>query len=110
VVGAVLAHVASLVAMARSSPLAGPLPIVTWYYVAAGAALAVGGTLGGVLAAGPERSSGLDAALVLAHAQVNLLGWLGLTAARAGISKPGQARATSPPTATGGPRTRGPRG
>jgi nitrite reductase (NO-forming) len=78
VVGAVLAHVASLVMMARSSPLAGPLSIVTWYYIAAGSALAVGGTLGGVLAAGPERSPGLDAALVLAHAQVNLLGWLGL--------------------------------
>jgi nitrite reductase (NO-forming) len=78
VVGAVLAHVASLVAMARSSPLAGPLSIVTWYYVVAGAALAVGGTLGGALAAGPEHSPGLDAALVLAHAQVNLLGWLGL--------------------------------
>lgn len=78
VVGAVLAHVASLLAMVRSSPLAGPLAIVTWYYVAAGAALAVGGTLGGVLAAGTVRSPGLNGALVLAHAEVNLLGWLGL--------------------------------
>jgi len=78
VVSVVLAHVASLLAMARSSPLAGPLAVVAWYYAAAGAALAVGGTLGGVLAAGAVRSPRLDAALVLAHAQVNLLGWLGL--------------------------------
>ena len=79
VVTAVLAHVASLLAMARSSPLAGPLRIVARYYVTAGAALAAGGTLGGVLAAGLVRSGGLDAALVLAHAEVNLLGWLGIT-------------------------------
>ena len=78
VVGAVLAHVASLLTMVRSSPLAGPLAVVCWYYVAAGAALAVGGTLGAVLAADPQRSPALDTALVLAHAQVNLLGWLGL--------------------------------
>ncbi|HVB45239.1 MAG TPA: hypothetical protein VNF47_21395 [Streptosporangiaceae bacterium] len=78
VVGAVLAHVASLLAMARSSPLAGPLAIVARYYVAAGAALAAGGTLGAVLAAGWARSPRLNAAFVLAHAQVNLLGWLGL--------------------------------
>ena len=78
VVSAVLAHVASLLAMARSSPLAGPLAVVAWYYVAAGSALAAGGALGGVLAAGSVRSPSLDAALVLAHAEVNLLGWLGL--------------------------------
>ncbi|HET7248093.1 MAG TPA: hypothetical protein VFJ07_25015 [Streptosporangiaceae bacterium] len=78
VVSAVIAHVADLVAMTRSSPLAGPLAVVAWYYVAAGAALAVGGTLGGVLAAGSPRSPAMDAALKLAHAQVNLLGWLGL--------------------------------
>jgi nitrite reductase (NO-forming) len=78
VVGAVLAHVASLLALARSSPLAGPLAIVAWYYLAAGAALAVGGTLGGVLATGWVRSPVWGNAMVLAHAQVNLLGWLGL--------------------------------
>jgi nitrite reductase (NO-forming) len=78
VVSAVIAHVASLVAMAGSSPFSGPLAIVAWYYVAAGTALAVGGTLGAVLAAGPQRSPATDRALVLAHAQVNLLGWLGL--------------------------------
>jgi nitrite reductase (NO-forming) len=78
VVSAVLAHAASLLAMTRSSPLAGPLAIVAWYYIAAGAALAVGGTLGAVLAADSPRSPAVDTALVLAHAQVNLLGWLGL--------------------------------
>jgi nitrite reductase (NO-forming) len=78
VVSAVMAHVAGLVAMIRSSRLAGPLAVVAWYYVAAGAALVVGGTLGGLLAAGSARSPALDEALVLAHAQVNLLGWLGL--------------------------------
>ncbi len=78
VVSVVPAHVASLLAMARSSPLAGPLAVVASYYIAAGASLAVGGALGGELAAGSARSPGLDAALVLAHAEVNLLGWLGL--------------------------------
>ena len=78
VVAAVAAHAVSLVAMVRSSPLAGPLRIVAWYYVAAGAALAVGGTLGGLLAAGWVGPSRLAGAFVLAHAEVNLLGWLGL--------------------------------
>lgn len=78
VVAVVIWHTASLVAMVRSSPLAGPLAIVTWYYVAAGAALAVGGTLGGVLAGGWAGSPRLARAITLAHAQLNLLGWLGL--------------------------------
>jgi nitrite reductase (NO-forming) len=78
VVIAVIAHVAGLLAMARASPLAGPLAIVAWYYIAGGAALAVGATLGGLLAAGSQRPPAMDTALVLAHAQVNLLGWLGL--------------------------------
>lgn len=78
VVSAVIALVASLVAMVRSSPMPGQLAVVAWYYVSAGVALAVGGTLGGVLAAGAVRSPVLDDAVVLAHAQVNLLGWLGL--------------------------------
>jgi nitrite reductase (NO-forming) len=71
--------VASLLAMARPSPsLAGPLGVVAWYYIAADTALAFGGTLGGVLAAGLIRSPGLQTAVVLAHAHLNLLGWLGL--------------------------------
>lgn len=78
VVAVVIWHTASLVAMARSSPLAGPLAVVTWYYVAAGAALAVGGTLGGLLAAGWAGSPRLTSAVTLVHAQLNLLGWLGL--------------------------------
>ena len=79
VVGAVIAHVASLLAMVRSSSaLAGPLAVVTWYYIAAGAALAAGTSLGALLAAGAVRSPGLDDAVVLAHAHLNLLGWLGL--------------------------------
>ena len=51
---------------------------MAWYYIAAGTALAFGGTLGGVLAAGLIRSPGLQTAVVLAHAHLNLLGWLGL--------------------------------
>lgn len=78
VVVAVAGHLASLLAMIRSSPLAGSLSIVAWYYPAAGAALAAGGTIGGILASGRVRSADLDAALVLAHGEVNLLGWLGL--------------------------------
>ncbi len=47
VVSAVIAHVASLLAMTRSPPLAGPVAVAAWYYVAVGAALAAGGTLAG---------------------------------------------------------------
>lgn len=78
VVVAVAGHLASLLTMIRSSPLAGSLSIVAWYYPTAGAALAAGGTIGGILASGQVRSADLDAALVLAHGEVNLLGWLGL--------------------------------
>jgi nitrite reductase (NO-forming) len=79
VVSAVIAHSVALLAMARSrSVLGGVLGVVVWYYIAAGAALAVGGSLGGVLAGGMVRSAALDGALVLAHAHLNLLGWLGL--------------------------------
>lgn len=78
VVAVIIAHTASLLATVRSSPLAGPLAIVAWYYIAAGAALTVGGTIGALLAAGWVRSPRLADAVTLAHAQLNLLGWLGL--------------------------------
>lgn len=79
VIAAVIGHVVSLAAMVSSARLAGPLGIVAWYYVAAGSALAAGGTLGGLLASGRVHSVRVSTALVLAHAQLNLLGWLGLT-------------------------------
>jgi hypothetical protein len=50
------ALLSGLLAMARSSPLPGALAILAWYYAAAGVALAAGGTLGGLLAAGWVRS------------------------------------------------------
>ncbi|WP_143271351.1 multicopper oxidase domain-containing protein [Amycolatopsis echigonensis] len=78
VVGAVLAHTASLIAMARAARLSGRLRVVAWYYVAAGTCLAVGGTLGGLLVGGAARSARWEQALRLAHAHLNLLGWLGL--------------------------------
>jgi nitrite reductase (NO-forming) len=78
VVAVIIAHTVSLLAMARSSPMAGPLAVVAWYYLAAGAALAAGGTVGGLLAAGWVRSPRLAGALTLAHAQLNLFGWVGL--------------------------------
>lgn len=75
-VGAVIAYVESLVAMAKSSTLAGPLAVVAWYHIAAGAALAAGASLGACWRL--ARYRGLNAAVVLAHAQLNLLGRLGL--------------------------------
>ncbi|NKQ52436.1 multicopper oxidase domain-containing protein [Amycolatopsis sp. K13G38] len=78
VVVAVLAHTVSLVRMARAASLSGRLRIVVWYYVAAGTCLLVGGTLGGLLAGHAMRSLGWEQAVRLAHAHLNLLGWLGL--------------------------------
>ncbi len=78
VVAVVIAHTASLLAMARASALAGPLAVLVRYYAAAGAALVAGGALGGLLAAGWIRSPRLAGAVTLAHAELNLLGWLGL--------------------------------
>jgi hypothetical protein len=43
--------------MIRASPLAGPLSVAAWYYVTAGAALAVGGTLGGSCPSTSARGS-----------------------------------------------------
>lgn len=78
VIGAVLAHTVSLVAMARAARLSGRLRVVVWYYVAAGTCLAIGGTLGGLLAGGAAGSDRWERALRLAHSHLNLLGWLGL--------------------------------
>ena len=78
VVGAVVWHTGSLVAMARAATLPGQLRVAVWFYVAGGVALAVGGVLGGVLASGAVPSERWQLALRLAHAHLNLLGWLGL--------------------------------
>lgn len=78
VVGAVVAHVGSLVAMARAATLSGRLRVVVWFYVAGGIALAVGGSLGGLLASGTVSSQRWEQAVRLAHAHLNVLGWLGL--------------------------------
>lgn len=75
---AVLTHTVSLVAMARVARLSGRLRVVVWYYVAAGMCLLIGGTLGGLLAGGVVRTPGWERAVRLAHAHLNLLGWLGL--------------------------------
>lgn len=77
VAGAVIAHEASVLEMIRSATSrSAPLNVVAWYYVAA-AALARG------YARRPARggtaaSPGLKSALVIAHAQLKLLGWLRL--------------------------------
>ena len=78
VVAAVVAHTGSLVAMARAATLSGRLRVVVWFYVAGGCALAVGGALGGVLASDAVSSERWQQGLRLAHAHLNLLGWLGL--------------------------------
>ncbi|MER7208975.1 multicopper oxidase domain-containing protein [Streptosporangium sp. NPDC000239] len=77
IVAVVLWHAATLVRLAR-----GALPgrfghVVAWYVCAAGA-LAAGGVLGGLLAA--QAGPGVPhERMHAAHAQVNLLGWVGLT-------------------------------
>jgi nitrite reductase (NO-forming) len=79
VIGAVGSHTASLVAMARGATLAGRLRITVRYYVAGGTALAVGAGLGAVLASHAAGSDTWERAVVLMHAHLNLLGWLGLS-------------------------------
>lgn len=78
VVAAAFAHTVSLVAMVRGATMSGRLRVVVWYYVAAGAALVIGGTFGGLLASDAVSSQDWQQALALAHAHLNLLGWLGL--------------------------------
>ncbi|WP_169515216.1 hypothetical protein [Amycolatopsis benzoatilytica] len=78
VVLAVLAHTAALIAMTRAANLSGRLRVVVRYYVAAGFCLIIGGTLGGLLGDGAIRPAEWQQAVRLAHAHLNLLGWLGL--------------------------------
>jgi len=78
VVLAVLAHTASLAAMVRRATLTGRLRVVAWYYVVAGVSLAVGATLGGLMAGGAVHTVPWQQSVRLAHAHLNLLGWLGL--------------------------------
>lgn len=77
-IAAVAWHGASLVARLRGA-LAGRFGHAVRYYVTAAAFLVVGAGLGTWLAGG---GGGIDhARLMLAHALVNLLGWVGLTVA-----------------------------
>ena len=78
VITAVTWLIAGLARLAHGSVLAGRLREVVWYYLAAGVALALGAALGGLLATNVVSSARLDTALRLAHAHLNLLGWLGL--------------------------------
>ena len=76
VVAVVAAHTAVLAVRARRA-LAGRFSHVVTWYAWAGAALATGGTLGGVLLSGAVTGPA-EERLIAAHAHVNLLGWVGL--------------------------------
>ena len=73
---AVVWHGSSLVVQIRRS-LPGRFNATVRYYVAAAALLPVGAGLGTILARG--LANPLHDQLVLAHAAINLLGWMGLT-------------------------------
>ncbi|MEV0830416.1 multicopper oxidase domain-containing protein [Nonomuraea rubra] len=77
VVGVVLWHAAVLVRLVRQA-LPGRFGHVIGWYVSAAAALAAGGVLGGLLAAQVGHGV-VHERLHAAHAEVNLLGWVGLT-------------------------------
>ncbi|MFI7707557.1 multicopper oxidase domain-containing protein [Nonomuraea sp. NPDC049480] len=76
-VGMVLWHAAVLVRLVRQA-LPGRFGHVIGWYVAAAGALAVGGLLGGLLAAHIGQGA-VHERLHAAHAVVNLFGWVGLT-------------------------------
>ncbi|GAA1864985.1 multicopper oxidase domain-containing protein [Actinomadura bangladeshensis] len=76
VVGVVAAHIAVLALRGRSA-LGGRFAHVVAWYLWAGAALITGGTLGGLMASGRIPSAWHER-LHAAHAQVNILGWVGL--------------------------------
>ena len=79
VVAAVLAHTASLATMLRRATLTGRLRVVASYYVVAGSALALGASLGGLMAGDTVLTAPWQESVRLAHAHLNLLGWIGLT-------------------------------
>ncbi len=76
IVAVVVWHTAVLVRMRRRA-LPGPFAHVVPWYVAAGAALAAGGLLGGLLIS-RVVPGGAHERLHAAHAAVNVLGWIGL--------------------------------
>lgn len=76
VVAVVAAHAVSLVVWSRGA-LGGRFSHVVAWYVAAGAALAAGGTIGAVMLSG-HVTGPAEERLVAAHVHVNLLGWVGL--------------------------------
>jgi nitrite reductase (NO-forming) len=77
-VGAVvLAHAIALGSRIGRA-LIGPLAGTVWFYVAASAALLAGMGLGVVLAGGAAGSADAYRAMRLAHAHLNVLGWVGL--------------------------------
>ncbi len=77
-VGAVvLAHAIALGARIGRA-LTGPLAGTVWFYVAASAALLAGMGLGLLLAGGAAASADAYRAMRLAHAHLNVLGWVGL--------------------------------
>ncbi|MBB2910120.1 nitrite reductase (NO-forming) [Streptosporangium becharense] len=77
IVVVVIWHAVALVQLVRRA-LPGRFGHVIAWYVCAAAALATGGTLGGLLTAHVGHGS-LHERLHAAHAEVNLLGWVGLT-------------------------------
>lgn len=76
VVGVVAAHTTVLALRGRGA-LGGRFAHVATWYLWAGGALVVGGTLGGLMASGRVPSSWHEP-MHAAHAQVNILGWVGL--------------------------------
>ncbi|HET7310140.1 MAG TPA: hypothetical protein VFJ17_02315 [Mycobacteriales bacterium] len=79
VVGIIGWHVVSLAVMARRHQLRGPLRRVVGFFVTSALSLVIGAGFGSALAGGwaPDDST-TQQRLHLAHAQLNLLGWIGM--------------------------------
>jgi nitrite reductase (NO-forming) len=73
----VLAHAIALGARIGRA-LTGPLAATVWFYVAASAALLASMGLGVLLAGGASGSADAYRAMRLAHARLNVFGWVGL--------------------------------